>query len=364
MGYRARVFYGIFVIVFALTLNVSQAQAQEQEQTREEAAPVSVDESRLESVVEEVRVTGTVTSPRSARISAAVGGLVEQVQIEAGDRVEAGTVLVTIDSELARHQLSQLEAAVQQAQADLADARRRLQEAETLQNRQSIAESEVESRRAAAEAAAATLAQRQAEKALQQARLERHTVAAPFSGVVSRKLTASGEWVDPGTALLELVDLANLRIDFALPQEVFARLTLETSIQIIPSGHAEAVEGEILQIVPVTDPQARSFITHAAPKQNLSMMPGMSAQGVIRLITDQQAVVIPRDALVRAPSGRTSVWVLDENEDPPIARERKIEISATFADKVAVGEGLEEGETVIVRGNSRLQEGQTVRVQP
>lgn len=330
----------------------------------DEAAPVVVEEVGTARVINEVPVTGTITSPRSARLSTAVGGLVEQVHIEAGDRVEAGSIVVTIDPELARHELDLREAAIQQARAELADARRRLQEAEALQNRASIAESEVESRQAAVEQTRATLAQREADRALQKARVERHEVEAPFPGVVSRKLTATGEWVAPGTVLLELVDTENLRIDFAAPQDVFARLTPDTPISITPSGHTGPVEGRIIQIVPVTDPEARSFIIHALPNEETAMTAGMSAQGLLRLTTDQEAVVIPRDALIRSPSGRTTVWLLDREGDQPIARERKIEVSTTFGDKVAIEDGLEAGETVIVRGNTRLQEGQRVQVQP
>lgn len=335
---------------------VSAAQAQE-------AAPVAVEEAGRAPVVDEVPLTGTVTSPRSARLSTAVGGLVEKVHFEAGDRVAAGAVLVTIDPELAQHELARLEAATEQARTELADARRRLEEAEALQN-QAIAESEVEARRAVVEAAAATLAQRRADRDLQEARLERHRVEAPFDGAVSRRLTAAGEWIEPGSVLLELVDLANLRIDFAAPQDVYARLDTDTPIEIRLAGQSEPVAGRITQIVPVSDPEARSFIIHAEPREDTAMTPGMSARGLLKITTDQQAVVVPRDAMLRAPSGRTTVWVLDRSEEPPVARERKVEVTASFGEKIALKDGLEAGETVIVRGNSRLQEGQPVWVEP
>jgi multidrug efflux pump subunit AcrA (membrane-fusion protein) len=116
--------------------------------------------------------------------------------------------------------------------------------------------------------------------------------------------------------------------------------------------------------VAVTDNEARSFIIHAVPAESLAMSPGMSAQGLLRLTTERQAVVIPRDALIRSPSGRTTVWVLDKSEEPPVARERRVEVGASFGDRVALEEGLEAGETVVVRGNTRLQEGQGVSIQP
>jgi ABC-type polar amino acid transport system ATPase subunit len=173
------------------------------------AVPVAVAQAEMAQVIDEVPITGTVTSPRSARLSVEVDGLVEEVHVEAGDRVEVDAVLVTLGSELARRELERLEAYVRHARVELSDARRRLEEAEALV-RQSIPETEVESRRAAVEGARATLAQRRAQLELQSARLERHTLEAPFAGVISRKLTAPGEWVAPGNVLLELVDLAGM----------------------------------------------------------------------------------------------------------------------------------------------------------
>lgn len=330
---------------------------------QQEAAPVAVAQAEMARVIDEVPITGTVTSPRSARLSMEVDGLVEEVHVEAGDRVEADAVLVTLGSELARRELERLEAYVRHARVELADARRRLNEAEALE-RQSIPETEVESRQAAVEGARATLAQRRAQRELQSARLERHTLEAPFAGVISRKLTAPGEWVAPGSVLLELVDLADLRIDYAVPQEAFARLSTETPIRVRPAGHSEAVSGRIRRIVAVTDEESRSFIIHAVPEEELAMSPGMSAQGLLRLTTQREAVVVPRDALIRSPSGRTTVWVLDRSAEPPVARERRVAVGTSFGDRIALEEGLEAGETVVVRGNTRLQEGQVVSIQP
>lgn len=330
---------------------------------QQEAVPVAVAQAEMARVIDEVPITGTVTSPRSARLSMEVDGLVEEVHVEAGDRVEADAVLVTLGSELARRELERLEAYVRHARVELADARRRLDEAEALE-RQSIPETEVESRRAAVEGAKATLAQRRAQRELQSARLERHTLEAPFAGVISRKLTAPGEWVAPGSVLLELVDLADLRIDYAVPQEAFARLSTETPIRVRPAGYGEAVSGRIRRIVAVTDDEARSFIIHAVPEEGLAMSPGMSAQGLLRLTTQREAVVVPRDALIRSPSGRATVWVLDRSEEPPLARERRVSVGASFGDRIALEKGIEAGETVVVRGNTRLQEGQVVSIQP
>jgi RND family efflux transporter MFP subunit len=329
---------------------------------QDKGVPVAFEKARTAPVIEEVPLTGTVVTLQASLVSTSVAGLVETVHIEEGDRIAKGAPLVTLDSELVRYEIARLEAASQQAAVELADARRRLNEAQALENRQSIAETEVASRRTAVRAAEASLAQRRAEKDFQTVRLERHEISAPFDGVVNRKLTEIGEWLEPGTALLELVNTDNLRIDYAAPQDIFAKLTTDTPIDIQPASDPEAVAGKITGIVAVTDPQARSFIIHAQHQGQTAMTPGMSARGLLRLTTDDEAVVIPRDGLIRSPTGRTTVWVLDRSGEAPVAREQKVRVRATFGESVALSEGIEADTEVIVRGNTRLQEGQRVQI--
>jgi membrane fusion protein (multidrug efflux system) len=64
------------------------------------AAPISVEQSERRQVVQVVLVSGTVTSPQSAVLSPSVGGLIERIDVDAGDRVEAGDVVVALDREL------------------------------------------------------------------------------------------------------------------------------------------------------------------------------------------------------------------------------------------------------------------------
>lgn len=82
------------------------------------------------------------------------------------------------------------------------------------------------------EAAKAALAASHADVGRQQALLERHTLNAPFAGVISAKLTEAGEWVSPGMAVFELVGSTDLHADFAVPQRYFSQLSLATPLTI------------------------------------------------------------------------------------------------------------------------------------
>ena len=324
--------------------------------------PVEVETATTQPITEVLRVSGTVTSRRDGVLSSAVGGLVTLLDVDAGDRVEAGQVLVGLDDELVRLNVRRAEASQAQAQSALADARRRLGEAERLVDERGIAETEVRSLRAEVEMDEAALAAASAGLAEQRALLARHTVRAPFAGVVAERMSELGEWVSPGDSLLSLVATDALRFDFRVPQSRFNAITPGTPVRVLLDAEpGEAWPGTIQAIVPVNDPAARTFLLRveapAAPA-----VPGMSARAVIRIDTGRRAVVVSRDALTRHPDGRSAVWIAEGEGATATVSERTVRTGLEFGGLVELVEGLEAGASVVVRGNESLQEGQAVTV--
>lgn len=329
-------------------------------------APVIVTRPTVQAVVEEVPVTGTVTSPRVARLSPEVAGRVSRVAVDAGDRVEAGAILLELDATLAQLTLAASAAASELAREELADARRRLTDAERLVKSRGIAETEAEARRSEVRADAATLKLREAEQQREQERLQRHTLAAPFSGVISRKLSEQGEWVTPGDPVLELIADRGLRIEIPVPQRYYPRIDSDARIELRFGSHPDqAMAARIGEIVPVSDPSARTFVIRAYPERDdLALMPGMSASGTLALGTGQNGLVVSRDAVLRHPDGRTTVWVVETTGDAGSATvsERVVQTGLAFDGQVVVRSGIDADQRIVVEGNEALQQGQGVTI--
>lgn len=328
------------------------------------APPVVIASTERRAVFEEVPISGTVSSPRVTQLSPEVAGLVQEVLVDAGDRVEAGAPLVRLDGTLAGLALEAAEAATAQASEELADARRRLADAERLVKSRGIAETELKTRRSEVRADAATLRLRQAEQRREAERLRRYELEAPFAGVISRKLTEAGEWVAPGDEVLELIADTGLRIDFRVPQGLFPRIRGDEGIEIrldaLPDRRLAARIGEI---VPISDPSARTFLVRVYPQdENLPMTPGMSASATLRLGTGEQGVVVARDALLRHPDGRITVWVVQDQGSDITVSERQVQTGLSFDGRVVIHSGLEPDVRVVVEGNEALQQGQRVSV--
>jgi multidrug efflux pump subunit AcrA (membrane-fusion protein) len=93
------------------------------------------------------------------------------------------------------------------------------------------------------------------------------------------------------------------------------------------------------------------------------MTPGMSVHGKLRLTTGRQGVVVPRDAILRYPDGRVTVWVINPSSEPPTVSEKRVTTGQSFNGLVTIRNGIKSGDVIVVRGNESLQEGQQVRIQ-
>ena len=168
----------------------------------------------------------------------------------------------------------------------------------------------------------------------------------------------------PGDAVLELLADEGLRIDFRVPQGYFPRLRSDTRIDVRLDALPErSLDARIGEIVPVSDPSARTFLVRAYPDdEDLPLTPGMSASGTLMLSTGERGVVVSRDALLRHPDGRVTVWVVNGTGSSPTVSERQVRTGLAFDGLVAIREGLEAGTRVVVEGNEALQQGQQVAI--
>ena len=327
--------------------------------------PVSVATSEIAPIIETVNVNGTITSPQSAVLSPSVAGLIKTVHVDAGDRVDSGQVIVTLDQELEELALRRAEAEAAQAEAALEDARRRLTEAEKIGPTQAIAASAIKSIRAEVARAEASLDAAEAAVSQQRAVVSRHSVRAPFAGVVSRRLAEVGEWVNPGNGLIELVATDKLRFDFRVPQTRYAQVEMSTPVDITVDAIPDRViTGRVQAIVPVKDPGARTFLLRvvADASETLNVTPGMSARAAVKIDAHRSGVVVPRDALLRYPDGRTTVWIVERETGETIAHEKRVATGVEFGDLVEIRDGIAADTLVVTRGNEVLRDGQAVTV--
>lgn len=345
-------------IAFALVLLAQLVAATALAQT-----PVSVARPALSGSTETLRLTGNLTARRTASLSPQVAGRIQRLAVDAGDVVEAGAVIAELDDRLAGLEVQRAQALRSEAATALAEARRLAEEGQRLTSSRFLPDTEVRAREAAVAAAEATLQRAEAELAIERERASRHVLTAPFGGIVSARMAQQGEWIEPGSAVIELVEVENLWLDVRVPQGYWAALARD---RIGVRARADAapdrlLDTEIIARVPVSDPAARTFLLRLLVNDKSGeLTPGMSARVELDLVTDEPRTRIPRDALLRDPDGSTRIWLLPNDSDQ--VRQQQVSVRRMLGDQAELDETLADDVRVVVRGNEGLSEGETVRV--
>lgn len=299
---------------------------------------------------------GEVQAMARAQLAAGADGEVKLVTPRVGDRVEAGEELVKLDLSLARARLSAAKATRSEVIQELAQAERDRQRAEQL-GRSILPEAEIERDVTRAQTLSTRTAALKAAEREAKAQLGRHRVLAPFSGVIAARYVDPGDWVGPGDPVLDLVDDTQLEILVAGSEPLVAKVR-PGDVAVVRHG-TERVDAEVKGVVRALDPATRTAKLRLVPVRAESwMLPGASVDVEFSVVRDEAGVIVPRDALVYGAIGVRVIRV-DAGKAAPVP----VDVLATVDDEALVrGEGLADGDEVVVKGNERLRPGQPLQI--
>lgn len=335
---------------------------------QEEVKPVEVTRTeKIEGLENKVTLTGTVTSPRRSRLSSRTEGLISKLNVDAGHTVKQGDVLMELDTKLAELDLSLIEAEIEQSEIELANAKRLVEEAESLTKSGAYPKSEAFTLAANLRIAEAKLKQLSARKSQQQERIARHKLIAPYDGVIGDKLSEAGEWVTTGTPVVELVEMKDLRFDVQVPQEFLGRVqNAENATVTLDAFPDKTFQAELSYVVPVKNAISRTFLTRLLLKDpGGTAGPGMSGTAtLVSRQTNGATVQVPRDAVVRFPDGSAKVWIVQQSDSGSTVVSRIVKTAGELGAMAKITEGLEGGETLVLKGNEGLRENQQVNILP
>lgn len=329
---------------------------------------------------------GTVVAQTSSTVSGKLMGTVTAVYAREGDGVKQGDVLAAIDDRQVTAQLRQAQAALaeaRQAEAAALSARDaalagvvlarathnrylRLIQDESV-SRQEF--DEVEARRRQAEAGfkqadaiVETVRQQiqQAEAAVTAVAVSKKDakILAPFNGIVIAKMVEVGDLAAPGKPLFILEKKGGIRVDVVIPEAHIKAIKPNQKLKVtLPALQSQVITGTVQTIVPVADPQSRSFIVKVDLPANTDIPSGLFARITVPL-GDSPLLLIPASAVI-AQGQLTGVYLVDADG---IARFRLIRTGRKLEDSVEVVSGLAEGSRYVVTPPPKLVDGVRVEV--
>ncbi len=316
--------------------------------------PPSVEVTRVKTMPlqDDAQAVGSLKSRQSVTIKPETAGRVARIAFADGAQVRRGQLLVQLDDTLQRAELSQ-------AQAQLSIARANLKRNQELVAQNFVAQRVVEESQANLQVA-------EAQVALADARMQRMRIAAPFDGTLGLRSITLGQYVGVGDSLVNLEDTSQLTVDFRLPERYQSRIAPGQGVQVqLDALPGKNFEAKVLAVDPLLDANGRSISVRAAMPRtsNVDLRPGMFARVLIVFSVNDRALVVPEEAMV-PQAGKQFVYVVEEQgqgDAKKLASRRvEVEVGVRRGSDVEVVKGLSAGTTVVVAGQQRLQRDGTV----
>jgi len=302
-----------------------------------------------------IPATATVSAVQGVTVSADVAGRVTRISFKSGAAVDAGEVLVDLDTASEVAQLASAKAAAALAKADLARVRQL--------GRRELASKD------AVDRAEAQFKETVAQVGVIRALTAKKTVLAPFAGRLGLRLVNLGQVLSEGDPIVALQTLDPVHVDFSVPQRQLAHLRQGMTVRVeADAAPGETFRGQIIAVSPEVDPSTRNVRVRAlVANPGEKLRSGMFAN-VEAVLPDTQSVLpIPATAVLYAPYG-DSVFVIESRAKGPsgeieqVLRQQFVRLGRTRGDFVDVTDGLKAGETVVTSGVFKLRTGMEVVV--
>ena len=302
---------------------------------------------RTQSLPNQFETVGTLRADESVIVRPEVAGEIEKVHFQEGERVAAGQVLFTLDDALVRADLNE-------ANANLENARRAYKRATELAQKQLIAGADLDTTRA-------ELDVNQARAASARTHLDKTVIRAPFAGVTGLRNVSAGDYVNVGQELVQLVRLDPIELDLRAPEVVLSSLAVGQKVLFgVDAYRDERFEAKVVAIAPTVDAGGRSVALRASLENpDLKLRPGMSARVRITLSTTAKALLVPEQAIWPMGEQKT-VFVIQGGK----AKQVPVELGTRLPGQVEVTSGLKDGDEVVVTGQLKLQDGAPVQAKP
>ncbi len=351
----------IWVVLFLplLVSSVANAQAKGNKHQGPPAVPVRVAPVVEDTVSDQIDLVGTTEAIARSTIAAEVSGLVEHFPVREGDFLEKGKVLAILKSTDLVLRLKAAVASREKARASLIFAEKELVRHTKLKDADSIAARKYDEALYQHQTLEQEVLRSEAEIELLRDNIKNKTVVAPFSGFVAKEHTQVGEWLPVGGPVVTLVDLVHIRITVDVPERYAVQLLKKDPVRILVASISnEPLLGKISAILPEADTDARTIpVRVSIANPGLKIRSGMEARATFNLGTKNNALLVPKDAIVTAGTNRL-VFVVGSGIAQPV----NVRVLGYYDANVAIEGPIKPGDHVVIRGNERLRPGQPVEI--
>ncbi len=309
-----------------------------------------------------ISATGTFVAINGVDITSQAAGLVTGIDFHSGQKVDKGTILVSLDTRVDQANLKNDEAALTLASIDYSRSQQLLV-------KNAVSKAVYDSDRAKLKEAKAAVER-------DEALISQKNISAPFSGKLGIRQVNIGDYISPGKALVTLQQLDPLYVHFSLPEQNLSQIRTNQQVQVRIDAYPKQVFiGEINAINSKVNLQTRSFLVQATiPNPHNELLPGMFANVHVILPVRDHVVTVPQTAISYSLYG-DAVYVLEAEKTKHkkdtkhdkhnkkaksqahklyFAMRRSVTVGSRRDAEVAITHGLKPGQLVVTSGQVKL----------
>ena len=342
------------------------------------APEVSVVTIQSKPVVITTELAGRTSANLVAEVRPQVGGIIQKRLFTEGADVKAGQALFQIDPALYQAALDNAKAALSRSEANLSAIRLKADRLRELLAEKAVSQQDYDDAAAALKQTQADIQFGKANVDMARINLRYTSITAPISGRIGRSNITEGALVtaQQPTVLATIQRLDPMFVD--VPQSTAEVLRLRRGLKegrldqngadqkkvqlITEDGTAYPLEGT-LQFRDVTvDPTTGSVVLRIVfPNPNGILLPGMFVRAIVQEGVNNQAILIPQQAVSRDPRGNPLTLIVDARSNVQI---RMLTLDRAIGDQWLVSSGLAPGERVIIEGMQKVKPGAPVKAVP
>ncbi|MET0892684.1 MAG: efflux RND transporter periplasmic adaptor subunit [Pseudoxanthomonas sp.] len=304
-----------------------------------------------------VIASGPVSAYEEMQLGVEISGArVTALNVDVGQAVRRGQVLLQLDHRTLDSELAQATASLREADASVTLATASYNRGAPLAREQLISASQLDELRATRSQAEARRSTARAQRDAAQLRRDFAELRAPADGIISKRLVQPGQVVSAGSELLRLIRDGRLEWRAELPEAELARIA-PGAVVTLPAADGGRVEGVIRAVSPGVDSETRTGTIYADLPQPGALKIGSYVEG--RIATGAgNALMVPVASVVQR-DGIGYVFTVDANK---VARRVRVQTGTSSEGHVEIVQGLKAGARIVEQGAGFLGDGDVVRV--
>jgi RND family efflux transporter MFP subunit len=315
---------------------------------KEQAINVQAITLKFESVNNDIAYTGTFEPYKETRVSADIQGKINSVLVDLGSVVKKGQSLIQLDNSLLKLQIQTVEIQIEGLENDV-KRYNVLAKADAIQGVQ-------------LEKTDLALKSAKVQKATLIEQINKTNIVAPFSGIVTAKLTEEGAFAAPGIPLLQITDISQLKFIVNVPEQELSQFETNQQYALTADAYPQTILPGKLTMIGSKANMGNSFpvqfsVNNTTDLKIKSGMFGKVLPIAIGMKNDGegQHIIIPASSII-GTNIQPQVYLVKNGK----AKLQDVIISSRFQNKVLVSNGLTEGDIIITNGFINLFDGANV----